>query len=182
MSVVSHVIRRFFVLTEFRHQFVRGVRPSTRTATASMLLADACATRAAFRNVLRAVNRHISDPGKTEPAFVPIWRDHVRSVFRQDGVETGSQRAVRKATVADDLHLMKLKAANEYALLVNAVHHHKHMLFEYGHSLEKEREQLKKAASTARYVGLDMPESGTQSELEAWDRDVAGRESEEKKD
>ena len=42
---------------------------------------------------------------------------------------------------------------------MHAVHAHKEMLFDYGHSLEKEREQLKKATSTARFVGLDMPEA-----------------------
>ena len=52
-----------------------------------------------------------------------------------------------------------MRATEEYAFLVNAVHHHKEMLFHYGHSLEKEREQLKKAASTAHYVGLSMPDA-----------------------
>ena len=59
--------------------------------------------------------------------------------------------------------------------MVNAVHHHKEMLFDYGHSLEKEREQLKKATSTARYVGLDMPSAGSKDEMEEWDRNVADR-------
>ena len=34
----------------------------------------------------------------------------------------------------------QLQAAEEYAELVTAVHVHKEMLFDYGHSLEKERE------------------------------------------
>jgi hypothetical protein len=59
--------------------------------------------------------------------------------------------------------------------LVNAVHHHKEMLFDYGHSLDKEREQLKKATSTARYVGLDMPSGGSKETMEEWDKDVADR-------
>ena len=44
-------------------------------------------------------------------------------------------------------------------MLANAVQHHKAMIMDYGHSLDKEREQLKKAASTAHYVGLSMPDA-----------------------
>lgn len=133
-----------------------------------MLRAGGCPTRRAFRRVLRAVTTHISDP-RTE-GNSPLWRDHVREVFRGDGT------SLKRSTDVD----AKLKAAEEYALLVNAVHHHKEMLFDYGHSLEKEREQLKKAASTARYVGLDMPSSGTKQELEEWDQDVVDRKNEKK--
>ena len=44
-------------------------------------------------------------------------------------------------------------------MLANAVQHHKAMIMDYGHSLDKEREQLKKAASTAHYVVLTMPDA-----------------------
>ena len=47
----------------------------------------------------------------------------------------------------------RLRAADEWATLANAVQRHKAMIMDYGHSLEKEREQLKKASNTANYVG-----------------------------
>ena len=130
-----------------------------------------CPTRRAFRRVLRAVQTHISDPRKEGGS--PLWRDHVLEAFRGG---TGSGAIARA-----DAHEAKVRAAEEYALLVNAVHHHKEMLFDYGHSLEKEREQLKKATSTARYVGLDMPSAGSKDELEEWDRNVADRNRESEK-
>ena len=79
-----------------------------------------------------------------------MWRDHVLAEFRGAGKGT-----VRRA---DDV-TARVRAAEEYASLVRAVHAHKEMLFDYGHSLEKEREQLKKASSTANFVGLQMPSS-----------------------
>ena len=124
-----------------------------------------CPTRRAFRRVLRAVQTHIGDPRKEGGS--PLWRDHVLETFRGG---TGSGAIARA-----DAHEAKVRAAEEYALLVNAVHHHKEMLFDYGHSLDKEREQLKKATSTARYVGLDMPSGGSKETMEDWDRDVADR-------
>jgi len=47
-------------------------------------------------------------------------------------------------------------------MLVNAVHEHKELLFSYGHSLDKEREQLKKMTSTA---GPDLSPFPAQLEL-----------------
>lgn len=142
----------------------------SHTHARAMQRVAGCPTRRAFRRVLRAVQTHISDPRKEGGS--PLWRDHVLETFRG----TGSGAIARS-----DAHEAKVRAAEEYAFLVNAVHHHKEMLFDYGHSLEKEREQLKKATSTARYVGLDMPSAGSKDELEEWDRNVADRNRESEK-
>ena len=107
----------------------------------------ACPTRRALRRVLRAVDAHVTNP---RAGGSPMWRDHVLAEFRGAGKGT-----VRRA---DDV-TARVRAAEEYASLVRAVHAHKEMLFDYGHSLEKEREQLKKASSTANFVGLQMPSS-----------------------
>jgi len=146
---------------------------ATHASARRMIRAGGCPTRRAFRRVLRAVNTHISDPRKEGGS--PLWRDHVLETFRVgDGAKPSS--IGRKAP-----HDARLKAAEEYALLVHAVHHHKEMLFDYGHSLDKEREQLKKATSTARYVGLDMPGVATAGEMKAWDKNVADRKDAEAK-
>ena len=83
------------------------------------------------------------------------WRDRVLAEFRE-GAPGGDSRV---ASTTPEEAESRIRAAEEYASLVHAVHAHKEMLFDYGHSLEKEREQLKKATSTARFVGLDMPEA-----------------------
>ena len=83
------------------------------------------------------------------------WRDRVLAEFRE-GAPGGD---LRVASTTPEEAESRIRAAEEYASLVHAVHAHKEMLFDYGHSLEKEREQLKKATSTARFVGLDMPEA-----------------------
>ena len=137
----------------------------TPTRACAMQRVAGCPTRRAFRRVLRAVQTHISDPRKEGGS--PLWRDHVLETFR-GGSGSG---AIARA----DAHEAKVRAAEEYAFLVDAVHHHKEMLFDYGHSLDKEREQLKKATSTARYVGLDMPSGGSKETMEEWDKDVADR-------
>ena len=83
------------------------------------------------------------------------WRDRVLAEFRE-GAPGGDSRV---ASTTPEEAESRIRAAEEYASLVHAVHAHKEMLFDYGHSLEKKREQLKKATSTARFVGLDMPEA-----------------------
>ena len=101
------------------------------------------AWRGTLRRVLRAVDRHV-----TPHSGSPTWRDHVLTEFR----------SCEKIAAADRV-AARLKAAEEWAVLANAVQHHKAMIMDYGHSLDKEREQLKKAASTAHYVGLSMPDA-----------------------
>ena len=78
-----------------------------------------------------------------------------KELFREFGVAVPEGALATTPEEAES----RIRAAEEYASLVHAVHAHKEMLFDYGHSLEKEREQLKKATSTARFVGLDMPEA-----------------------
>ena len=101
------------------------------------------AWRGTLRRILRAVDRHV-----TPHSGSPTWRDHVLTEFR----------SCEKIAAADRV-AARLKAAEEWAVLANAVQHHKAMIMDYGHSLDKEREQLKKAASTAHYVGLSMPDA-----------------------
>lgn len=104
-----------------------------------------CPARRALRLTLRAVDAHI-----TSSSGSPVWRQHVLAAFKGNGGEG------RTAARPSDAH-ERLRTAEEYSALVNAVHAHKELLFDYGHSLDKEREQLKKASSTARFVGLEMP-------------------------
>ena len=106
-------------------------------------------TRRALRRVLRAVDAHVTNP---RAGGSPMWRDHVLAEFRGAGKGT-----VRAPTTSPRESSRAAEAS--YASLVRAVHAHKEMLFDYGHSLEKEREQLKKASSTANVVGLQMPSS-----------------------
>ena len=108
--------------------------------------------RAALRRLLRVVDARVSDP---RAGGSRAWRDRVLAEFRE-GAPGGDSRV---ASTPPEEAESRIRAAEEYASLVHAVHTHKEMLFDYGHSLEKEREQLKKATSTARFVGLDMPEA-----------------------
>jgi len=101
------------------------------------------AWRGTLRRVLRAVDAHV-----TSHTGSPTWRDHVLAEFR----------SLEKMALADRV-AARLRAADEWATLANAVQRHKAMIMDYGHSLEKEREQLKKASSTANFVGLQMPSS-----------------------
>lgn len=101
------------------------------------------AWRGTLRRVLRAVDSHV-----TSHTGSPTWRDHVLAEFR----------SLEKMALADRV-AARLRAADEWATLANAVQRHKAMIMDYGHSLEKEREQLKKASSTANYVGLSMPDA-----------------------
>ena len=115
--------------------------------------APSCPTRRALRLALRAVDRHV-----TKSSGSPIWRNHVLTEFRGGG--GGGIRRERDVAT-------RLRVAEEYAALVNAVHAHKELLFDYGHSLDKEHEQLKKAKSTARFVGLDMPKVFEDSDFQS---------------
>ena len=117
--------------------------------------APSCATRRALRLALRAVDRHV-----TKSSGSPIWRNHVLTEFSRGG--RGGGTIGREQDVAT-----RLRVAEEYAALVNAVHAHKELLFDYGHSLDKERQQLKKATSTARFVGLEMPKVFEDSDFQS---------------
>ena len=110
--------------------------------------------RAALRRLLRVVDARVSDP---RAGGSRAWRDRVLAEFREGA--PGKKGDSRVASTTPEEAESRIRAAEEYASLVHAVHAHKEMLFDYGHSLEKEREQLKKATSTARFVGLDMPEA-----------------------
>lgn len=116
--------------------------------------ASSCPARRALRLALRAVDVHV-----TKSSGSPIWRNHVLSEFRRGGSGSGggSGGGGGGSFRREQYVAAKLKMTEEYASLVNAVHAHKELLFDYGHSLDKEREQLKKATSTARFVGLEMP-------------------------
>ena len=103
------------------------------------------AWRGTLRRVLRAVDAHV-----TSHTGSPTWRDHVLAEFRSGKRDT--------MALADRV-AARLRAADEWATLANAVQRHKAMIMDYGHSLEKEREQLKKASNTANYVGLSMPDA-----------------------
>ena len=103
------------------------------------------AWRGTLRRVLRAVDAHV-----TSHTGSPTWRDHVLAEFRSGKRDT--------MALADRV-AARLRAADEWAKLANAVQRHKAMIMDYGHSLEKEREQLKKASNTANYVGLSMPDA-----------------------
>ena len=102
------------------------------------------AWRGTLRRVLRAVDAHVTPHTGSQ-----TWRDHVLAEFRSN----------RDTMALADRVAARLRAADEWAKLANAVQRHKAMIMDYGHSLEKEREQLKKASNTANYVGLSMPDA-----------------------
>ena len=126
-----------------------------------MSVATSPSWRSALRVVLRAVDKHV-----TSASGATAFREHVLELFRAGGGAGGDGGSRAPSIQREDVVAAKLVAAEEYAALVNAVHAHKEMLFDYGHSLDKEREQLRKATNTARYVGLEMPEMRPR---DAWD-------------
>lgn len=126
-----------------------------------MSVATSPSWRSALRVVLRAVDKHV-----TSASGATAFREHVLELFRAGGGAGGDGGSRAPSIQREDVVAAKLVAAEEYAALVNAVHAHKEMLFDYGHSLDKEREQLRKATNTARYVGLEMPKMRPR---DAWD-------------
>lgn len=100
--------------------------------------------RRAYRQLLRAVQQHV-----TASTGNGTWKEYAREQFRRHAGEKDGRKVQALVELAE-----------EYATLVQDVHAHKELLFSYNIGVERnQREMIEK---TARRVGLELPQQGTQ--------------------
>ncbi|XVF83303.1 hypothetical protein PTKIN_Ptkin16aG0476000 [Pterospermum kingtungense] len=103
---------------------------------------QALATAKVYRNLLRAVKKHI---GKEE--HKKHFSEYITQQFRKN------------CQVSDpSLVTQKIKLANDYTFLLNSVHHHKNLLFSYNVAVDRSDEMKRILGKSAASVGLQLPE------------------------
>ncbi|KAJ7970390.1 Complex 1 LYR protein [Quillaja saponaria] len=95
-----------------------------------------------YRNLLKAVNKHI---GKEESNR--HFREYVTEEFRKN-INLSDVNSVQQ----------KVKLAQDYAILLNSVHHHKDLLFSYNIAVDRSDEMKRTLGKSAASVGLQLPE------------------------
>ncbi|KAI5070839.1 hypothetical protein GOP47_0015182 [Adiantum capillus-veneris] len=98
-------------------------------------------TRSVYRNLLKTLRTHVGK-GSTKTDF----RDYIAQEFRKNAGLTDK-----------DLIKKRLQLAEDYAGLVQSVHHHKALLFSYNIAIDRTEEQKERMRNTAERVGLRLP-------------------------
>ncbi|KAK8546181.1 hypothetical protein V6N13_067408 [Hibiscus sabdariffa] len=92
----------------------------------------------AYRDLLKAVKRHI---GKEE--YKKHLSEYITEQFRKNSQLSDPSLVVQR-----------IQLANDYAYLLNSVHHHKELLFSYNIAVDRSDEMKRVLGKSAASVGL----------------------------
>ncbi|KAL4341432.1 hypothetical protein GQ457_08G011150 [Hibiscus cannabinus] len=95
-----------------------------------------------YRDLLKAVKRHI---GKEE--YKKHFSEYITEQFRKNSQLSDPSLVVQR-----------IQLANDYAYLLNSVHHHKELLFSYNIAVDRSDEMKRVLGKSAASVGLKLPE------------------------
>ncbi|XP_016463271.1 uncharacterized protein LOC107786327 [Nicotiana tabacum] len=98
-----------------------------------------------YRNLLKAVEKHI---GKEEHKV--HFTDFIREEFRK--------KSNLECPKDPSFIQRRINLAQNYAYLLNSVHHHKDLLFSYNIAVDRSDEMTKVLGKSAASVGLRLPD------------------------
>ncbi|KAH6783064.1 complex 1 protein [Perilla frutescens var. hirtella] len=96
------------------------------------------AAKAAYRNLLRAVRKHV---GRED------HKSHFTDFIKHEFTSNISSK-----------NPQNLKLAEDYTFYLNSVHHQKELLFSYNIAVDRSAEMKKVLGKSAASVGLQLPE------------------------
>lgn len=98
-----------------------------------------------YRNLLKTVKKHI---GKEE------HRVHFTDFIREEFRKSRNLEYPKDSSFAQQ----RINLAQNYAYLLNSVHHHKDLLFSYNIAVDRSNEMTKVLGKSAASVGLRLPD------------------------
>ncbi|XP_052187505.1 uncharacterized protein LOC127798175 [Diospyros lotus] len=101
------------------------------------------ATKMAYRNLLKAVKKHLGKEERNNH-----FTEFISQEFRNSLQQSSDLSSIQH----------KLKLARDYTLLLNSVHHQKDLLFSYNIAVDRSDEMKKVLGKSAASVGLKLPE------------------------